>query len=518
MKNLGVLLLAGIGALSALRVSAQGIAETALLFSRTTAGGSARVQGMGGVQVSFGGDFSSAGSNPAGLGMFNRSEFTISPSYSLTNAEATHFGNKVSQSKSNLSIPSLSFVFHSEKNKGNWIAGTFAITLTRLNDFNANVKYEGVNQHNSIADYLSIDSDGLYPEDFDEDGGYYNTLNRLAYNTFLIDTLWSQADNSYIYISPVGINIFDTTDVPRMTQKENIVTSGGQSQWSASYGVNINDKFFFGAGIHLRTIRYESKKTFTESDFYFVKAPAYHPLNSLSLEETLKISGSGYSATFGAMVRPFDGLQIGLAFNTPTLYTLSDVYSASLATNWDNFDYYNNGQIILDGEEKDTIEELLADYKLKTPGRITGGATYFFGKSGFISAEVDAVNYAGSKYKSKTDGFSVDGDNASIKNLYQSSLNFKVGGEYRLKNYRFRGGYGQQGEPFGEKQNGISRSVTNYSVGFGYKSTTFYVDAAFILRTGKNSYRPYKVPGDFGPLVTINNQATSFLFTVGFPF
>jgi hypothetical protein len=518
MKQIGVFLLAGIGVLGSFISSAQGISETALLFSQTSSSGSARMQGMGGVQVSLGGDFSSAGSNPAGLGMFNRSEFTISPSYSINSVQATHFSNTVSQSKSNLSIPSLSFAFHNEKNQGKWISGTFVISLSRLNDFNSNTTYQGVNAHNSIVDYLSVDSDGLFPEDFQESGDYYNTLNRLAYNTYLIDTLWNQQGNYYNYISPVGILIDDPSDVPRMTQKESIVTSGGQNQWSASYGINIDDKIFLGAGVHLRTIRFESKKTYMESDFYFVKAPNYNPLNSLSLEESLKISGSGYSATIGAIVRPVDGLQIGLAFNTPTMYTLSDVYSAKMTADWNNFDYYGNGQIVLDGEEKDEMPELLSDYRLKTPGRITGGATYFFGKSGFVSAEVDAINYAGSKYTSKSEGLSVEEDNAIIKNLYQSSLNIRVGGEYRLNNYRFRGGLGRQGDPFTEKQNGISRTNLNYSLGLGYRTDKFYIDAALMLKTGKNSYRPYSVDSGFSPLVTMNNQATSFLFTVGFPF
>jgi len=520
IKNIGTFFLCGIGVLAFHDGLSQGIAETALLFSRTSAGGSARVQGMGGVQVSLGGDFSSASSNPAGLGMFNRSEFTITPAYSFANVKSTYFGNSVNQSKSKLSIPSLSFAFHSEKNKGSWISGTFAITLTRLNDFNSSFKYEGVNEYNSIADYLSVDSDGLYPEDFDFGGDYFNTLNRLAYNTYLIDTLWIPQDNQYYYISPVGINFYNASDVPRMTQTETVTFSGGQNQWSASYGVNIDDKFFFGAGLHLRTIRYESKKVYSESDYYFVAAPSYDPLNNLKLEENLKISGSGYSATLGAIIRPADGLQIGLAYNTPTIYTLSDVYSAVMTADWNNFDYHGDGSIILDGEEKDEIEELLSDYKLKTPGRITGGATYFFGKSGFISGEADVINYTGSKYTSKTAGLEdyVSGANTVIKSLYQSSYNLRLGGEYRFNNYRFRGGIGYQGEPYSEKKNGISRSITNYSLGFGYKTSGFYIDTALTVKTSKNSYSPYPVPGNFSPLVTMNNLTTVFLVTLGFPF
>src|SRR5688572_7860212 len=61
--------------------AAQSYAETAMMFSRTKPTGSARILGMGGAQLSVGGDFSSAYSNPAGLGMYNRSEVSFTPGY-----------------------------------------------------------------------------------------------------------------------------------------------------------------------------------------------------------------------------------------------------------------------------------------------------------------------------------------------------------------------------------------------------------------------------------------------------
>jgi hypothetical protein len=98
------------------------------------------------------------------------------------------------------------------------VGSTLAISLTRLNDFNSTVRYEGLNPYNSIGDYFAIDSDGMDPSDFE--GSNYNTLNRLAYNTYFIDTL--NYNNFLYYISPVGINFFDENDVPRSFQTETI--------------------------------------------------------------------------------------------------------------------------------------------------------------------------------------------------------------------------------------------------------------------------------------------------------
>src|SRR5689334_11005278 len=69
---------------------AQDFIDNALLFSRTRPGGSARIQALGGAQTSLGGDYSSGFSNPAGLGMFNRSEFTITPSVNFSKISSNY--------------------------------------------------------------------------------------------------------------------------------------------------------------------------------------------------------------------------------------------------------------------------------------------------------------------------------------------------------------------------------------------------------------------------------------------
>jgi hypothetical protein len=515
MKTLGVYLLIGISVFGLVDGLGQSTAETALLFSRTTPGGSARVLGMGGTQVSLGGDFSSAGSNPAGLGMFNRSEFSITPSYSWSTTQSEYFENKTDELKTRLSIPSLSYVLHRDNDGETWLGGTFAITLNRLNDFNSTMRYEGTNPYNSIADYFTGDSYGIDPNDFEDE--YYNTLNRLAYDTYLIDA--DPSNNSYW--SHVGIITQPNNlppDLPRSLQTETIKTTGAQNQWSLSYGANFSDRFFFGAALHIRTLRYRSQKTYTESDYYFESDPDFDPLDNFILEEDLRIVGSGFTGTFGAIVRPVDGLQIGVSLNTPTSYLLHDTYNAKAAADWDNFRYYTNGTLILNGVYDAQLDEIVSDYKLKTPGRISVGGTFFFKKAGFVSADLDFIDYSNAKYNSQTDGVNYDEDNNQISSLYKAGINARLGGEYRLKDFRFRTGFGFQNDPFVEKQNGVSREIVNYALGFGYRTSRFYIDAALSYALGNNSYRPYNVTGSRSPLVSVKNSPSSFSFTLGFPF
>ena len=113
----------------------QSYVESALTFSQTRPGGSARIQAMGGSQIALGGDYSSALSNPAGLGMFNRSEVTLTPGFSTYSTQSHYFGVSQDESRSKFVVPGFSLVLHipTRSNSG-FQGGAFAISMTRTND------------------------------------------------------------------------------------------------------------------------------------------------------------------------------------------------------------------------------------------------------------------------------------------------------------------------------------------------------------------------------------------------
>src|SRR3954464_9098104 len=186
MKKIISLALSGFGLFFSIGAFAQTYAEEALLFSRINPGGSARIQAMGGSQVALGGDYSSAFSNPAGLGFFNRSEATFSMGTNFYNSTSNYLGNSTKDSKSNFNIPGFSVVFHNDKNKGKLVSGNFALSFTRTNNFNQNFTYQGTNLNSSLIDYFIEQSNGYYPNQFYQNGDAYYTLPRLAFNNYLI--------------------------------------------------------------------------------------------------------------------------------------------------------------------------------------------------------------------------------------------------------------------------------------------------------------------------------------------
>jgi hypothetical protein len=499
-------------------LAAQSYTETALLFSRTKPGGSARMQAMGSAQTSLGGDYSSAYSNPAGLGMFNRSEFSFSFGYNSATAQSNYLNNATSQTENNFHIPGFGIVFQSDKGSKGFLSGSFAISFNQTNNFHQAFTYRGTNSNNSIIDYFIEDATGLDPDSFLKNGDNFNSPTGLAYNNYLIEdsTFVNPNASPLEYLSVLGTFPNNPNDVRSVLQNEEVISDGAQNQWSFSYGANISDKIFLGAGLGITALRYQVKKTYSESAFYFELDPTFEPLDNLILEEEIQINGTGINGTFGLIARPIDMVQVGVSYTTPTRYNLTDIYKASVSTEWNNFDYFGNGDLLRDVTEKS--DDVISEYHLTTPGRLTMGASVFFEKLGFITADVEMVNYAGAWYSSDISGISYNSDNEKINSLYQNTFNYRIGGEYRFQNLRVRAGYSFMPDPFKTEQNGVGRQITSLSGGLGYRSKKFYTDFALVFSQGNNSYRPYNINTVDSPLVTLENKTTFGIITLGFPF
>lgn len=505
----------------ALATRAQDFIDNALLFSRTGVGGSARVQGIGGTQVSLGGDYSSAYANPAGLGMFNRSEFTFTPGMRFANSSSDYFGTSTKDSKNNFFIPGASLVLYtpSQKEEG-FLGGSFAVTLNRINDFNQNYSFSGVNENSSIVHSFLDDANGVYfdneiydPEYLGYGDGFY-TLTGLAFNNYLIDTLRDDLGGLY-YDSPITVYWDENGEIASVRQTEISERKGAQNQWSIAYGANFSDKFFVGASIGITSLNYKLRQIYRETDFIYSSEAVplnWPPLNSLEIEENYNIEGTGVNFNLGFIMRPSDNIQLGASFSTPTIYALTDSYQASMTTLWNNFDYYGDGTLTLRERNQMFDEPVVSEYSFRTPLKFSGGFTYIR-KSGFISADIEFLNYRNARYKSDDIDFSTDND--FIKSEYKSVVNYRLGGEYRLNEWRFRGGAGFMSDPY--QRGEFSQQQSNFSAGVGYRKKTFYVDLALVYSTVKGSRIPYFAT-QFSPHAEQKFTSTTAMVTVGFPF
>lgn len=494
---------------------ALGYYNDALRFSQTRFGGTARFQGVAGANTALGGDVSAAFINPAGLGMLRKSEMTFSFAANSANTKSTFLDETTRAGNLNLNLNHLGLHFSSDRGGESTLRGsTFAITMTRNNDFQELIDYRGTNTRNSIVDYFLDRTDGRIPwRELDDElrNGIFS-LEGLAYATYLINPFFGDNTtfNSYESFVPLAPTI----------QAENIRRSGAQSQWNFAYGMNIKDKFYIGGGVGIATLRYAQNKRYTENVINSttpLPGGQRLPLNNLELIEQNRQNGTGINANLGVIVRPTDFVRFGASLTTPTVYRITDVYEAELRVQYNNFPFteFRNGQPIIRvlSNERARTDVIESRYTMRTPMRINTGVAFILGKRGFLSADVEMIDYSSAKFSNPSADFSFAGDNATIAAIFRNTVNLRLGGEARLGDYRLRGGYAHYQNPLRDPSDNRSRNFITF--GGGIRKSDFFLDAAIITNFFDSQYRVYRLPQN-EPVVNMNSSRIGLTLTAGF--
>jgi hypothetical protein len=517
MKIRYIFVLAGI-IFPALTLHAQYI-EDALRFSQPNTFGSARFQGMAGVNMALGADVSSIAGNPAGLGFFRKSEWSISAGLNFAATRANYLpystatATRTPDSKTNFNIPNLAVVFASPKSdikSGPWRGGAFGISFTRLNSFQNQFTYNGTTDRSSFTNYLADQAYGFSDPELvvpDNQIGYdvsqREARAQLAYLGYLIapDTLTQNA-----YYSSAG------TEFLEVNQRETVRTTGARNQWNFSYGGNLNDKFYFGASVGLSGLRYGYEKTFRED--ILRSDNNIEGLRNFVFTDYYDVTGSGINASLGFIVKPNDFIRFGASVVTPTYYwNLREEFSSELDAT------FNTGS----PTDLETVVNNY-DYQLTTPLRLSGGLAVFAGKRGFVSADVEYITYNSARLSNAAgDDFSFE--NTGISNRYQPTLNYRLGGEFREGIFRARAGFAYFGDAIDQKErDNVNRAMLNLTAGVGMRLPGFYLDLALVHSRFNTGYSPYTFQNDpyytnpeyfQVPGVTVRNTTTNAVLSFG---
>ncbi|UII27726.1 hypothetical protein LVD15_04690 [Fulvivirga maritima] len=516
-------------------------AGTALSLSRTYNGGSARMQGLGGAQVALGGDISSASSNPAGLGFFNRSEFSFSPTFNVPSTSSNYLGMSTDDSRLNLNFANLGVVLNHSKGdlvQSKWRGGSFGISLNRMADFQQQITYEGSSYNSEYlrdknGDFILDENDNKIlsldptaPKDFieytvlnsdysvnpDNEITFTNDLTDLAYRTYLIDIFNEGGDDFVdrdIYQTDGNGNLIEDQDgfyIPaypeeglETRQQESIKSRGGIYQVSLAYGGNYNDRIYFGGGLGILSLNREVEREYIEQ-------PTQTTLRQLTLTDNYNQNGIGINATLGFIARPINTLLIGATYTTPSYYSIEQTQETTLSASYTGATSYRS-----EYEEHGFIYDNF-NYNLRTPSRLSGGLTYFLGKRGFITGDFERVNYAGANLSGASDGVSFQLDNDDIDRL-EATYNYRAGIELRFNTFRVRGGYSYFGDPISD--NDIDESISQVSLGGGIRTQDYFIDLA-VRRVINNEFGVSPYAG--APQALVENNRTAATISVGFFF
>ncbi len=457
----------------------------ALRFSQDVPSGTARFTAMSGAFGSLGGEFSALSLNPAGIGMYQFSEFSFTPSFNL-NSTTSYYESKETDYNSGLKIGNIGIVFSSPKENSVWKRINFAIGWNQLANYNSNIRIQGKNNTSSLADNILALSQGYSIDELNtlySAPAFWNNLIDLVDISIDTTTNWYANDNGN-YRSNVKGN-------SSKYQTKNIHSSGGKNEFIFSVGSSFNEQLYLGATIGIPTLDYYEKSTYNETNF----EDTINGLQEFNVQEELSVYGAGINFKIGAILRISEKLKLGAALHTPTAYNIEETFSTSLTT------YFT------DDSSTEGYEPNYFEYNLITPWKAILSASSLLKNNILLSADYEIVDYSFSSMQSSQYTFKYE--NNVIQEIYTKTSNIRLGAEVNVNPFVIRTGYSKYGSAFANKD----YSKENYSFGVGINNGGYYIDAAYVLSQGNGEHLLYSE--EYINPTSLVNTNHSLIFTLG---
>ena len=465
--------------------------------------GTARSAAMAGAMTSLGADASSMSINPAGMGMYRSNEIVFTPMMTFSRAKsnaATFEGN----SKNRFGIGNFSMVAKLRESSTGVTAINMGIAYNRLADFNYKYSFatQGTAGSSSIADIFAgqlaagqitstqlkgnYDGAGYFMWDrFDPT--YWGAI--LGYKTGLINDSNGGWGRDMIG-SAAGVDGYTTVE-----------SKGSAGEWVWSLGMNFGSKFYLGFSLGAATINRERHIYYGEGYSYTADPALNYQMEHFNYDQVAKMKGTGVNFKIGAIYRPIESLRIGVAFHTPTYYSVTYSYQGGMTSeikannNVDDYKLDSNGYIRPPFSEETVVLVDDGDYSWSytSPTRLMFGVSYTIAKQLILSVDYERDWYNSMRLKDSPYGALYKG---YIKDTFKGSNTVRAGAEWRfIPQMAVRMGYGLWSGALTDNTAIYSSPVTYrteyMSAGFGVAlSKHFTIDATY--QFCKNNMTPYK--------------------------
>lgn len=495
-----------IGLLSTSYILAQDITD-AVRYSTEDLQGTARFKAMSGAFGALGGDMSSVNINPAGSAVFNNSHASISAGLFDRNNDTNYFNGNNSSSDSNIDLHQLgaAFIFNNTNSNSPWKKFSLSVAYDRTSDFDTDWIASGVNPNNTIGSYFVANANGLplndisvlseesFSQAYSEIGslfGFQHQQAFLGYEGFIINP--DGDANTDLYNSTIVGGDY--------AQRYSYASRGYNGKLAFNFATSYDDKFYFGINLNSHFIDFERTTFLQESN-----SNPGSIVTDVYFENNLLTTGSGFSVQLGGIAKLSEEFRLGLSYNSPTWYRISDETSQYLETT------RQEGGSDLGLIINPNVINVYEEYKLQTPGKLTGSLAYVFGKSGLLSFDYSLKDYSNTKFKPTSNAL-FSSINNDINNRLTSAASYRFGGEYRYKQLSFRGGYRIEESPY--ENTDFYGDLNGYSLGFGYSFGNLNLDLAFSQAKRDINHQLYNE--GLTDSAEIQSKFTDFVFTVGF--
>lgn len=503
----------------------QGITD-AYKYSQTSILGTARFAGMAGAMGSMGNDVSAIKVNPAGIGLYrNANEMVMTLDLTSNNNETSTQSDIVKEKKNSVKFNNMAYTASINLWNDDVPFINVGFSYSRAFNYDNNYTMQGYDGGSSIS-WLMADRANEYnpsPKDLllSSTGnnaniwGSQSWLAILGYNSGMIS---SNNENEW---SPSS-NYFDNPDFKYLGVRE----KGGINNYNFNFGTEIDRKLDLGISFTVTDLSYHLYALYGE-DF---STGGGNNEGYFDMSNYLKTNGEGYQFSLGAIYKPLETLNLGVAYHSPTWYNMTDYAYVNFLGNFEGagghgFDLDSYGGV-----------DAQTDYKLRTADKWVFSASTIIRQNNrnfaTISADYELTNYnrmnldgRGSNYTN----YSVD--NSELRNYFRGASTLRIGTEIAFTPQFFgRLGYSWQQSGMKDIVNdklhpvytaGTTTSFivpkdTNYFTwGAGYRDKGgFFADVAFIYKNQKAKLYSTSIADP----VELKNNTYQGLLTLGYRF
>lgn len=480
--------------------------------------GTARYVGMGGAMDALGADISTIGTNPAGIGLFRRSQ--VNTSFGIVSQGDV--SNSSFVNKTNMSFDQIGFVYSTRTNSRSFL--NLAFNYHKSRNFDQILEASGRLQNASQNKLSYVKGyNGLF-----ELGTNNNGMVVANENTF------SQTDYLHYNTTLQDGDQFIAQDCDQYDMNRS--SNGYIGEYDFNISGNINNRAYLGFTFGIHDVHYNSYVDYRES--------ASNGFASNLVDER-RITGTGYDFKAGVIVRPVEEspFRFGLSVASPIFYDLESANSTSLMT--------NNGN-------RTSISEVY-EFRMNTPWKFGVSLGHTIDNMLAIGVGYEYADYATIDNRYKDGGYEDwYGDwhetsssdivmNADTKANLKGVHTFKVGAELKADpNMAIRLGYNYVSAAYNtdayrdlslDTQGVYYSSTTDYTnwkdthritCGFGYQIGKFNVDLAYQFSSTNGEHYPFmsyyagaNEPAEndnIADMTKVSNKRHQMLLTLGYRF
>lgn len=415
--------------------------EDALRLSMPGVSVGARALGLGMAYTGVANDFSAVYWNPAGLGQMRLNEISFGLSHLSATDESAFYGNTQSFTNSATGVNSFGMVYPFPTTRGSLV---FALGYGRQADFTTGLSFKGFNPKSSIIPFLN---------------------QSLAYELFLVD----QQGNTPL--------------VDSLQQSGKVIEGGGINYWTVAGAVEAAKQLYLGLTLNFISGSYTYNRNYSETDiankYTLARFDTNYAFSSLNLINTIDGDVSGFTAKIGLLYKFRNNSRVGFSVKLPSYYTVKEAFATDGSSSFDVPDTQgvSSYRFIQDGRN---------EYDVASPFVFTGGLSIAI-QDLMLSGDLEFTDWTQMEFRNADQ--QLLSLNTQIKELFQPTVNIRVGAEYEFNTIgmRLRGGFAYLPSPYNGDPVSFAQKYITGGAGFIVENS-IGIDVGY-ARGFRDSYR-----------------------------